>query len=320
MPPARRKKDPPPPRRIQTRRTTALLSAETETVEIVDPTKSSPPIASAAATTKLGGSDNVGKKCADLPETTKLLHTTLPNIANDTTENNNKNLLELELREEDVHDNATSAHDDADLSPSPPNFDDISLQNGEFYDTVEEEVDVEALGDAFDVEAELADECDDESKIEDEDDEEAKLEDEDDDEAKFEDEDDVEDKFEDEDDVEDKFEDDDDSRDADYKPRDESDDDSESEEEVNNSKGCRAINSLLAAVDDDFFMESDTESPSMSSPAKFRSPRRAGRPAVQTKFTLRKPPPGAPQSELEAYDKARKEFYDAERKKKLKSQ
>jgi len=110
-------------------------------------------------------------------------------------------------------------------------------------------------------------------------------------------------------------EDDDDSRDANYKPPHES----ESEEELPMSKGSHAISSLLGAVCDDFFLESDEESPTKSSPKKFRSPQRKGRPTAQSKFVMKKPPPGAPRHAIDAYEKACKDFYDAERKKKLHS-
>ena len=81
--------------------------------------------------------------------------------------------------------------------------------------------------------------------------------------------------------------------------------------------GTRALNSLLSAVDDDFFEEgSDGDTGGKS--AMFGSPIRRGRPKT-SKFTKRKPSAGASAKEIHAYEKDRKNFYDEIRMKKLKS-
>jgi len=96
------------------------------------------------------------------------------------------------------------------------NLDDISLQEGEFSDTVKDPSDVDIAGDEFDNEI-AGDDFDDKVEVEVE--------------------------------VE---EDDDDSRDADYKPHHKN----ESEDELQMLKGRLAISSLPGAVSDDFFLES----------------------------------------------------------------
>lgn len=107
---------------------------------------------------------------------------------------------------------------------------------------------------------------------------------------------------------------DNDSRNNDYQPRSESDE-SKDEEELKILPGSRAVTSLLCAIGDDFFDE--CKSP-INSPMKARSPRRVGRP-VSTKFTKRRPPKGASRSEIEEYEKERKDFYDKTRRDKLNS-
>ena len=135
--------------------------------------------------------------------------------------------------------------------------------------------------------------------------------------------------------ADDEDEDDDDNEDAEENDDDEDYDDNEvaednyEEEDIDNDDdslqlkdapkivGNRALKSLLDAVDDDFF---DSSNESTASPIRLRSPRRKGRPRVtEKKFKTKKPSPGAPQSEIEEYEKAKRKFYAEERLKKINS-
>jgi len=79
------------------------------------------------------------------------------------------------------------------------------------------------------------------------------------------------------------------------------------------------MKSLLSGVEDDFFDEDSDDDEGFKSNSK-TSPIRPGRPTTSgEKFTKRRPPKGAPAKDIAAYEKARKRFYDAQRKKKLRS-
>jgi MULE transposase domain len=106
----------------------------------------------------------------------------------------------------------------------------------------------------------------------------------------------------------------------------EEDDGSESEEEEDEAgrdsdvevpriPGTRALDSLMLAVDDDFFDDSSNDE--REALATYTSPVRRGRPKISDQFSQRKPSVGAPHKEVAAYKKALKSFYDEMRKKKM---
>jgi hypothetical protein len=77
------------------------------------------------------------------------------------------------------------------------------------------------------------------------------------------------------------------------------------------------LKSLLGAVDDDFFHD-DSDGDTGRKSAMLGSPIRRGRPKT-SKYTKKKPAPGASSKEIDAFEKDRKAFYDESRWKKLKS-
>ncbi len=85
--------------------------------------------------------------------------------------------------------------------------------------------------------------------------------------------------------------------------------------------GGRALESLLGAVDDDFFANSESDDDGSSESEKLFSPSpvRRGRPRTSNEIPIPKPSAGAPEREMQVYKKALKNYYDRERYRKMKS-